>query len=137
MERLVDGMENSAREHVERYSRWEYAPFCGVLYVSSLQAVLLYKSSYGHAIQTLETDFRSTFDTTNLQLPHNWTYGNGEELRISLLYNDESEDEWDNFIRLLKEFVKFLMTPWDENSPIYLYHRARFELQYLTERDIA
>jgi hypothetical protein len=33
MERLVDGMENAAREHVRRYSRWEYAPFCGALYV--------------------------------------------------------------------------------------------------------
>jgi hypothetical protein len=34
MERLIDGMETGAREHVQRYSTWEYAPFCGALYVS-------------------------------------------------------------------------------------------------------
>jgi len=49
MERLVDGMENGVREHMQRYSRWEYAPFCEALYIS-----LRFKSfSYWKPVTTM------------------------------------------------------------------------------------
>ena len=78
----------------------------------------------------METDFQLTFDTTNLQLPDNWQYGSREDFRLTVLVTEEDSGEWNNYIRLLKEWFDFIVTPWDSTFPIYEYHRARFEYQY-------
>jgi hypothetical protein len=72
-----------------------------------------------------------TFDTTKLQTPDNWRYGSREDFRLTTLVTDEDSSEWYDFIRLLKNWFDFMVTPWDQTSPIYEYHRARFEYQYV------
>ena len=90
--------------------------------------------SYGHAIQTLETDFCLSFDITNLQPPENWKFGDTEEFRLSVLCTDEASSEWNKYKQLLQHWLKSMITPWDEASTIYCYQRIRFMLQYLTEK---
>ena len=73
-------------------------------------------------------------DASNLQTPENWEYGNTEDFRLTVLVNEEDSDDWENYKRLLKEWVDFMAIPWDSASPIYQYHRARFEYQYVSRK---
>jgi hypothetical protein len=72
-----------------------------------------------------------TFDTAYLQTPDNWEYGSEEDFRLVVLVIEEDSAEWNNYIRLLKEWIEFMLIPWDRTSPLYEYHRARFEYQYV------
>jgi len=48
---------------------------------------------FGHAIQTLKTKFRLTFNIKHLQPPDGWEFGDLEEFRLTVLVTDnESED---------------------------------------------
>jgi len=128
---LIDQLQMGIRGYVMQ-CHWDYAIFCGPLYL--LYVFFFNKSRYGHTIQTLRTDFNENLDTTSLQLPDNWDYGNKEELRITLQIVDESQDGWTEYICLLRKWLEKNITPWDETSPVYRYHHARFALQYFNEK---
>lgn len=89
---------------------------------------------FGHAIQTLETDFQWTFDTTSLQTPNNWQYGSREEFRLTILVNEETSEDWTQYKHLLKDWIDFMVIPWDPTSPLYEYHRAQFTYQYVSQK---
>ena len=72
-----------------------------------------------------------TFDTTKLQTPDNWRYGSREEFRLTVLITEEDSGEWHDYMHLMNKWIDFMVTLWDQSSPIYEYHRARFEYQYV------
>ena len=97
------------------------------------QCILTWIYRFGHAIQTLEREFQWTLDTTNLKIPDNWQYGEIEDFRLTVLVNEEDSDDWNNYKHLLNEWVDLMAIPFDHcTSPIYKYHRARFEYQYIS-----
>src|SRR5579859_4802287 len=87
---------------------------------------------FGHAIQTLETKFRLTFNIKHLQPPDGWEFGDLEEFRLTVLVTDNESEDWSDFVRLLKEWINTKVTPWDQSSLVYRYHRARFQHHFLS-----
>ena len=47
---LIDGIQEGVKEYLERNSRWEFAPFCGVLYLSTsfLTIIVVMAMRYKH-----------------------------------------------------------------------------------------
>ena len=47
---LIDGIQEGVKEYLERNSRWEFAPFCGVLYLSTsfLTIIVVMAMQYKH-----------------------------------------------------------------------------------------
>ena len=46
--------------------------------------------------------------------------------------NEEDSEDWTQYKHLLKEWIDFMIIPWDPISPLYEYHRAWFIYQYVS-----
>jgi hypothetical protein len=68
----------------------------------------------------------------NLQTPDNWQYGNRDDFRLTILVNEEDSEDWIQYKHLLKEWIDFMVIPWDPTLPLYGYHHARFTYQYIS-----
>ena len=134
IEHFLSEMETDIRKYILQKTHWIYAPFCEILYLSSIADPLIWIYRFGHAIQTLETEFQWTFDTTNLQISDNWQYDDTEDFHLIILVNEEDSDDWNNYKYLLREWIDFMTIPFDHTSSLYEYHRARFEYQYISQK---
>ena len=67
-------------------------------------------------------------------MPDNWQYGSIEDFRLTVLVNEENNEDWINYKQLLKEWIDFMVIPWNPTSLLYQYHRARFEYQYVSRK---
>ena len=132
MEKLIKDMEAEIRLYLRRNTLWDYASHCGVLLNTTLGRHLM--SRFGHAIQTLETEFQLTFNVSHLQLPCGWKFSDLEEFRLTVLVTDSDSEDWSDFVTLLKEWVNAKVTPWDQSSVVYQYHRARFQHDFLSTK---
>ena len=132
MEKLIKDMEAEIRLYLRRNTLWDYASYCGVLLNTALGHHLMCR--LGHAIQTLETEFQLTFNVDHLQLPCGWKFGDLEEFRLMVLVTESDSEDWSDFVTLLKEWVNVKVTPWDQSSVVYQYHRARFQHDFLSTK---
>ena len=89
---------------------------------------------FGHTIQTLETEVQLTFNVSHLQLPCGWKFSDLEEFRLTVLVTESDSEDWSDFVTLLKEWVNAKVTPWDQSSVVYQYHRARFQHDFLSTK---
>lgn len=90
---------------------------------------------FGHAIQTLDTEFQLTFKVNTLALlqpPDGWKFGDVEEFRLTVLVTESDSEDWSDFVRLLKGWISAKVTPWDQSSVMYRYHHARFQHHFLS-----